>query len=94
LALELAKILKEIAVKQRKTIIMVIHQPSSQVFDIFDNLMLMADGHMVYFGKRVGIVDYLAIQGFKCNPNFNPADYICMYHLYLKIYNVSIYVIY
>ncbi|PKY40513.1 ABC transporter-like protein, partial [Rhizophagus irregularis] len=32
LALELTKILKEFAVKQRKTIIMVIHQPSSQVF--------------------------------------------------------------
>ncbi|CAI2175213.1 15776_t:CDS:10 [Funneliformis geosporum] len=66
----------ELAVKQRKTIVMVIHQPSSQVFDTFDKLMLMADGHMVYFGERAGIVNYLANQGFKCHPNFNPADYI------------------
>ncbi|CAB4444822.1 unnamed protein product [Rhizophagus irregularis] len=76
LALELTKILKEFAVKQRKTIIMVIHQPSSQVFESFDKLMLMADGHMVYFGERAGVVDYLADQGYKCHPNFNPADYI------------------
>ncbi|PKY24465.1 P-loop containing nucleoside triphosphate hydrolase protein [Rhizophagus irregularis] len=76
LALELTKILKEFAVKQRKPIIMVIHQPSSQVFESFDKLMLMADGHMVYFGERAGVVDYLADQGYKCHPNFNPADYI------------------
>ncbi|PKC59843.1 hypothetical protein RhiirA1_31738 [Rhizophagus irregularis] len=76
LALELTKILKEFAVKQKKTIIMVIHQPSSQVFESFDKLMLMADGHMVYFGERAGVVDYLADQGYKCHPNFNPADYI------------------
>ncbi|PKC04660.1 P-loop containing nucleoside triphosphate hydrolase protein [Rhizophagus irregularis] len=76
LALELKKILKEFAVKQKKTIIMVIHQPSSQVFESFDKLMLMADGHMVYFGERAGVVDYLADQGYKCHPNFNPADYI------------------
>ncbi|CAG8478068.1 4022_t:CDS:10 [Funneliformis mosseae] len=66
----------ELAVKQRKTIVMVIHQPSSQVFDVFDKLMLMADGHMVYFGERAGIVNYLTNQGHKCHPNFNPADYI------------------
>ncbi|GBB97689.1 hypothetical protein RclHR1_03040006 [Rhizophagus clarus] len=76
LALELTKILKEFAVKQKKTIIMVIHQPSSQVFECFDKLMLMADGHMVYFGEGANVVDYLADQGYKCHPNFNPADYI------------------
>ena len=58
---------------------MVIHQPSSHVFESFDKLMLMADGHMVYFGERAGMVDYLANQGFECHPNFNPADYIRMY---------------
>ncbi|RGB41582.1 P-loop containing nucleoside triphosphate hydrolase protein [Rhizophagus diaphanus] len=76
LALELAKILKEFAVKQRKTIIMVIYQPSSQAFESFDKLMLMADGHMVYFGERAGVVDYLADQGYRCHLNFNPANYI------------------
>ncbi|CAB4418467.1 unnamed protein product [Rhizophagus irregularis] len=75
LALEITKILKEFAVKQKKTIIMVVHQPSSQVFEIFDKLMVMADGHMVYFGERAGAVDYLADQGYKCPPNINPANY-------------------
>jgi ABC-type multidrug transport system ATPase subunit len=84
LALELTKILKEFAVKQRKTIVMVIHQPSSQVFESFDKLMLMADGRMVYFGERADMIDYLSNQGFKCHTNFNPADYICEYIHILK----------
>ncbi|PKC04410.1 hypothetical protein RhiirA5_422285 [Rhizophagus irregularis] len=50
---------------------MVVHQPSSEVFETFDKLMVMADGHMVYFGERAGVVDYLADQGYKCPPNFN-----------------------
>ncbi|EXX59291.1 putative ATP-dependent permease ADP1 [Rhizophagus irregularis DAOM 197198w] len=85
LALEITKILKEFAVKQKKTIIMVVHQPSSEVFETFDKLMVMADGHMVYFGERAGLVDYLADQGYKCPPNFNfnLANYACMYYFLL-----------
>ncbi|CAJ0765089.1 7597_t:CDS:2, partial [Entrophospora sp. SA101] len=46
LALELTNILKTFALKHSKTIIMVIHQPSSQVFELLDKLLLMADGRM------------------------------------------------
>ncbi|CAG8799487.1 18773_t:CDS:2, partial [Gigaspora rosea] len=38
-------------------------------------LLVMADGHVVYFGDGENIVDYLANEGFVCRPNFNPADY-------------------
>nr|CAG8510389.1 13218_t:CDS:10 [Entrophospora candida] len=49
LALELTNILKTFALKHSKTIIMVIHQPSSQVFELLDKLLLMADGRMKTF---------------------------------------------
>ncbi|CAG8531383.1 9046_t:CDS:2 [Paraglomus occultum] len=76
LAFELVKILKEFTVKRGKTIIMVIHQPSSQVFEMFDKLLLMSDGKMVYFGDRADVVPYFAGVGYKCRENFNPADHI------------------
>ena len=101
MALELTKILKEFAVKQRKTIIMVIHQPSSQVFESFDKLLLMADGQMIYFGERADVVDYFADQGFKCHANFNPADYIRKYFIlfrsspiFFKFLLIKIYIFY
>ena len=43
---------------------------------MFDKLMLIADGRMVYFGDRQHVVGYLNDAGYKCHNNFNPADYI------------------
>ncbi|XP_010279499.1 PREDICTED: ABC transporter G family member 15-like isoform X2 [Nelumbo nucifera] len=34
-----------------KTIISVIHQPSSEVFQLFDDLFLLSDGEAIYFGE-------------------------------------------
>ena len=36
---------------QGRTIICTIHQPSSQVFDKIEHLLLMADGRVAYMGK-------------------------------------------
>ncbi|CAG8467943.1 8051_t:CDS:2 [Racocetra persica] len=68
LVLDLVQTLKEFAIKQKKTIIMVIHQPASQVFDLFDKLLLIADGQVAYFGDSKNIVDYLADEGFGISP--------------------------
>jgi ABC-type multidrug transport system ATPase subunit len=46
-ALSIVKILRDQA-KKGKTIIATIHQPSSEAFQIFDRLILMADGLIVY----------------------------------------------
>ncbi len=36
--------------EQGKTIITTIHQPSSEIFELFDNLCLMAQGRIAYIG--------------------------------------------
>jgi ABC-type multidrug transport system ATPase subunit len=43
------KRLKHLAL-EGKTIIASIHQPSSDVFELFDSLYLLSDGKTVYFG--------------------------------------------
>lgn len=37
--------------EQGRTIVAVIHQPSSEVFDLFDKLSLLSGGKVVYFGE-------------------------------------------
>jgi ABC-type multidrug transport system ATPase subunit len=43
-ALNLMETLRELAVDGNKTIVTSIHQPSSQLFHMFDDLMLLAKG--------------------------------------------------
>jgi ABC-type multidrug transport system ATPase subunit len=60
----------------RMTVIMSIHQPSSQVFYSFDQLMLLADGHTVYYGSPRTCLSYLATLSFIPPADYNPADYV------------------
>lgn len=46
-ALSIVKLLKQLAGKG-KTVISTIHQPSSEAFALFDRLILMCDGFVVY----------------------------------------------
>jgi ABC-type multidrug transport system ATPase subunit len=34
-----------------RTVIASIHQPSSEVFELFDNLTLLSSGKLIYFGQ-------------------------------------------
>ncbi|KAM0675882.1 hypothetical protein GVAV_000658 [Gurleya vavrai] len=48
-ALRIIKILKELASKG-KTVVITIHQPSVEIFSLFDKLLLMTQGKTIYFG--------------------------------------------
>jgi ABC-type multidrug transport system ATPase subunit len=37
-----------------------IHQPSSQVFALFDRILLMAEGRVAYLGSVRGALDFFA----------------------------------
>jgi len=58
-----------------RIIMCVIHQPSSQTFDLFTDLLLLARGKTVYMGPVKDLNDYFNSLGIAC-PNFiNPADF-------------------
>lgn len=61
--------------KQGRTIICTIHQPSSEVFSMFDNLLLLADGKVAFMGKQEEALGYFEQIGFKCPTNYNPAEF-------------------
>ncbi|XP_078491308.1 protein white-like [Ciona intestinalis] len=60
------------------TVICTIHQPSSEVFEIFDDLMILAMGRVVYHGEIPGALQHYADNGFPCPSNYNPADHFIM----------------
>ena len=67
--------LKELAQKKGKTIIQTIHQPNSDMFEIFDRLMLLARGQVIYFNEAKHAVEHFSQIGYNCPEMSNPADY-------------------
>ncbi|KEP65580.1 UNVERIFIED_CONTAM: ATP-binding cassette G family transporter ABCG107 [Hammondia hammondi] len=76
LAFETMKLLLRLARHGGRTIICTIHQPRSQLFAMFDRLVLMFEGRIVFQGPARHCVSYFAKRGFHCPPQFNPADFI------------------
>eukprot|EP01083_Nonionella_stella_P007132 20604_1 len=62
--------------RQGRTVICAIHQPSSQMFQKFDILMLLASANVIYFGNAMNVTDYFESRGYKCPIHYNPADFI------------------
>jgi len=76
--LEVLEVLRSLA-DQGKTIILTIHQPRREAFDMIDNIILLAKGgHLAYFGSTtIDTVQYFEdkVQK-KCPITTNPADFI------------------
>ncbi|KAK4785584.1 hypothetical protein SAY86_002273 [Trapa natans] len=58
-----------------RTVIASVHQPSSEVFELFDHLCLLSGGQNVYFGKASDAYDFFAEAGFPCPSLRNPSDH-------------------
>ena len=67
--------LKELAATG-KTVASTIHQPASEIFETFDNLMLLHQGTVAYFGKADASLDHFGALGVRCPPHHNPADFL------------------
>ncbi|KAJ1941363.1 hypothetical protein GGF37_003585, partial [Kickxella alabastrina] len=59
-----------------RTVIAVLHQPSSEMFELFDDIVIIFEGRIVYTGERANLIDYLARIGYPCAIYSNPADHI------------------
>ncbi|KXJ90620.1 P-loop containing nucleoside triphosphate hydrolase protein [Microdochium bolleyi] len=69
------KTLKTLA-NQGRTIITTIHQPRSEIWDLFDNLMVLSRGSPVYSGSTKECVPYFASLGLQLPPFVNPAEFV------------------
>ncbi|EQC42060.1 hypothetical protein SDRG_00903 [Saprolegnia diclina VS20] len=61
--------------QEGRTVLATIHQPSSEIFALFDRLYLLSNGRTVYSGKASESVAYFASIGYQCPTYMNPTDY-------------------
>lgn len=65
-----------------RTVVFTIHQPRSNIVSLFDQLVLLAQGRLVYAGEFGKCQTYFDSIGQRCPPGFNIADYLSA-HIYL-----------
>lgn len=76
-AARLIKLLKNLAMESRTTIVASIHQPSSALYRSFDQVVLLANGRQLYFGPGGDRpAEFFAGQGKPCPPGYNVADHL------------------
>lgn len=75
IALEVMSAVQKLS-HQNRTCISTIHQPSPEVFALFDCVILLADGILVYAGSADKVTDYFSTFGYKLELNYNPAEFI------------------
>lgn len=73
-ALNVISTLRRLAYNGR-TVVTTIHQPRSNIYSMFDMLLLLSQGRVMYFGPAKDAVAYFSALSFHCPAQFNPADY-------------------
>lgn len=74
-ALRIMKLLKREAEKG-KMVVVCIHQPSIEIYSLFDTLMLMTEAQVVYFGPAADFEQFLAGKGVTKRENISFPDFI------------------
>merc|ERR1712100_6677 len=72
-AVSTVRTLKNLASAGR-TVVCTIHQPRSNIVDMFDQLILLARGNIIYQGPASGAITYFAGLDFRAPRRSNPAD--------------------
>ncbi|KAI9122317.1 hypothetical protein K1719_007006 [Acacia pycnantha] len=51
-------------------------QPSPETYDLFDDIILLSDGHIVYEGPREHVLEFFESMGFRCPERKGVADFL------------------
>ncbi|KAL0447518.1 UNVERIFIED_CONTAM: Pleiotropic drug resistance protein 1 [Sesamum latifolium] len=51
-------------------------KPAPETYDLFDDIVLLADGQIVYQGPRENVLDFFESMGFKCPERKGVADFL------------------
>ncbi|KAG3082601.1 ABC transporter G family member 31 [Phytophthora idaei] len=73
---DIIKTQRSIAHKLNKTVVIALLQPSPEIFALFDNVMILNEGELMYHGPVNKVEGYFEDLGFKCPPERDIADYL------------------
>ncbi|XP_038698803.1 pleiotropic drug resistance protein 3-like isoform X2 [Tripterygium wilfordii] len=75
-AFQIVSCLRQLVHISNATVLVSLLQPAPETFDLFDDVILMAQGKVVYHGPREHICNFFEECGFKCPERKGVADFL------------------
>ncbi|XP_020101536.1 ABC transporter G family member 41-like [Ananas comosus] len=73
---QIVSCLRQLTHITESTVLVSLLQPAPETYDLFDDVILMAEGKIVYHGPRTDILNYFEVCGFKCPERKGAADFL------------------
>ncbi|KAG8087773.1 hypothetical protein GUJ93_ZPchr0010g10237, partial [Zizania palustris] len=73
---DIIKFLQQMAHTLELTMVISLLQPPPETFELFDDIILLCEGQIVYHGPRENAIDFFGGIGFKCPSRKNVADFL------------------
>ncbi|KAJ3087492.1 ATP-binding cassette sub- G member 2 [Quaeritorhiza haematococci] len=74
-AFNIIETIKNLAVTHNMVVLMTIHQPRTDILELFDKILLLSAGRTVFFGPLSGSLSHFESLGFPLPPKTNPSDF-------------------
>ncbi|XP_073062087.1 ABC transporter G family member 31 isoform X2 [Primulina eburnea] len=58
------------------TVLMALLQPAPETFELFDDLILLSEGYLIYQGPRANVIEFFESLGFRLPPRKSVADFL------------------
>ena len=75
-AFQIVTCLQQMAHITDATVLVSLLQPAPETFDLFDDLILMSEGKIVYHGPRDHVLEFFEDCGFRCPERKAVADFV------------------
>ncbi|XP_022948220.1 ABC transporter G family member 31-like [Cucurbita moschata] len=73
---QIVKCLRNFVHQMEATVLMALLQPAPETFELFDDLVLLSEGYLVYQGPRAEVLRFFESLGFKLPPRKGVADFL------------------
>lgn len=60
---------------QGRIVVCVVHQPSSRLMQLFDDILVLSNGEVLYSGPQSEMLECFKTAGFSCPQYYNPGDF-------------------
>ena len=74
-AMDVIKTLQDLARARNMTIIASVSQASNEIYELFDNVIALAQGRVAYAGATDGMLPFFSSLDHECPSGYNPCDF-------------------